>query len=53
MVQWLRLLALTAEGLELIPCQGTKVPQATWHSQTSKQTKNLPFRGADSKEINS
>ena len=29
-VQWLGLPALTAEGLDSIPCQGTKISQAVW-----------------------
>ena len=32
-VQWLRLCAFTAKGLGLIPCQGSKIPQATWCGQ--------------------
>ena len=33
MVQWLRLHALTAEGLGSIPSWGTKIPYAVWKSQ--------------------
>ena len=36
-VQWLGLCAFTAEGLGSIPGQGTKIPQATWHSQRIKK----------------
>ena len=32
-VQWLRLHTSTARGTDSIPGQGTKIPQATWHSQ--------------------
>ena len=32
-VQWLGLYASTARGTGLIPGQGTKIPQATWHGQ--------------------
>ena len=32
-VQWLRLQTLTTEGPGSTPGQGTKIPQATWHSQ--------------------
>ena len=32
-VQWLGLHAFTAEGLSLIPGQGTKIPQASPHGQ--------------------
>ena len=35
-VQWLELQALTAEGLGSIPGWGTKIPQAMWHSQRTK-----------------
>jgi len=31
--QWLIPGDFTARGLGLIPGQGTKIPQATWHSQ--------------------
>ena len=33
-VQWLGLYASTARGTGLIPGQGTKIPQATWHGQS-------------------
>ena len=36
-VQWLGLCALTAEGPGSIPGQGTKIPQAAWHSQNKKK----------------
>ena len=36
-VQWLGLCALTAEGPGSIPGQGTKIPQAAWHSQKKKK----------------
>ena len=47
MVQWLRLCALTLEGLSSIPGWGTKIPQAMWHGQkkekqTNKQTTHKP-----------
>ena len=32
-VQWLRLQTLTTEGPGSTPGRGTKIPQATWHSQ--------------------
>ena len=32
-VQWLGLLAFTAEGSGSVPGQGTKILQAMWHSQ--------------------
>ena len=40
-VQWLGLCTLTAEGpgegLGSIPGQGTKIPQAAWHGQKTKE----------------
>ena len=36
MVQWLRLLASTAEGTDSIPGQGTKIQHATQHDQKIK-----------------
>ena len=39
-VQWLGLPAFTAEGLGSVPSQGTKILQATWHSQKQKQKQN-------------
>ena len=46
-VQWLGLLALTAEGLGSIPVQGTKIPQATQHGQKKKEATYymIPFLG--------
>ena len=42
-VQWLELGAFTARarvwGLSLIAGQGTKIPQAMWHSQKKKKEK--------------
>ena len=38
MVQWLGPGAFTGGGLESIPGQGTKIPQATWHDQQQKQS---------------
>ena len=38
MVLWLS--TFTAVGLDLVPGQGTKIPQATWGSQKNKN-KNL------------
>ena len=35
-VQWLRLYAATAVGLDLIPGQGSKILLATWLSQKEK-----------------
>ena len=37
-VQWLGLCAFSAEGQGSIPGQGTKIPQAIWHSQTYTHT---------------
>ena len=37
MVQWLGCHALTAEGPGSIPGRGTKIPQAAWHGQKTKQ----------------
>ena len=37
-VQWLGLRAFSAEGQGSIPGQGTKIPQAIWHSQTHTHT---------------
>ena len=46
MVQWLGPGAFTAGGLESIPGQGTKIPQATWHDQQQKQSgKRSPADG--------
>ena len=39
MVQWLRLCALTLEGLGSIPGWGTKIPQAMWHGRKKKKKK--------------
>ena len=36
-VQWLGLLAFTAEGTGSIPGQGTKIPQDAWHGQKKKK----------------
>ena len=36
-VQQLGLCAFTAEGLGSYPGQGTKIPQAAWHSQEMKK----------------
>ena len=36
-VQWLRLHTSNAEGMGLIPGQGTKIPHATWCSQKKKK----------------
>ena len=38
-VQWLGLCASTAVGMGSLPGQGTKIPQATWHSQKKKKKK--------------
>ena len=60
-VQWLRLHTSTAGGTDSIPGQGTKIPQATWHSQKKKKNiyiyiydfpggpvvKNLPCNAKD------
>ena len=46
MVQWLGLGAFTVKDPGSIHGQGTKIPQATWHDQTDKQTnkqKHLRF----------
>ena len=37
-VQWLRLCALNAGGMGLIPGQGTKIPHAAWCGLINKQT---------------
>ena len=39
MVQWLGLLTLTAEGLGLIPDQGTKISQATQYDHSKAKQK--------------
>ena len=36
-VQWLGLCASIARGTGSNPGQGTKIPQATWHSQKKKR----------------
>ena len=36
MVQWLRLSTSTAEGMGLIPGQGTIISHVTWHGQKNK-----------------
>ena len=36
MVQWLRLCLSTAEDVDLIPGQGTKILQPAWHGQKKK-----------------
>ena len=41
MVQWLRLCALTLEGLGSIPGWGTKIPQAMWHGRKKKKKKDI------------
>ena len=43
LVQWLGLLAFTAEGLGSIPSWGTKIPQAMRHGQRKKRRENLLF----------
>ena len=35
-VQWLRLHAPNAEGMGLIPGQGTKIPHAKWQREKKK-----------------
>ena len=44
---WLRLCALTAEGLGLTPGWGARISQATWHRQKKKISVN-----ADVKKLN-
>ena len=39
-IQWLRFHASNAEGLGLIPGQGTKIPHVEWHGPITKQNKN-------------
>ena len=39
-VKWLELCAFTAEGLGLIPGQGTKIPQASWYGQNNNNKIN-------------
>ena len=41
MVQWLGFCVLTAKDLSLIPDQGTKILQATWHSLQKKDVFGL------------
>ena len=41
-VQWLKLGTLTAGVLGWIPGQGTKIPQAAWHSQKKKSISEQP-----------
>ena len=36
-VQWLRLHISTAGDMGLIPGEGTRIPQATWHGQKKKK----------------
>ena len=36
-VQWLRLCSSTAEGVGMIPGQGTKVPHAVQHGQKERE----------------
>ena len=36
MIQWLRLHASNAGGMDLIPAWGTKILHATWHGQNKK-----------------
>ena len=43
-VQWLRLLTSTAEGMGLIPGRGTKSLHAIWHSKKKKKKKNVGHR---------
>ena len=43
MVQWLRLCALTVDGLGSIPGWGTKIPQAMKHGQKNKQTEYVSY----------
>ena len=38
-VQWLGLGAFATEGLGSIPAGGTKMPQATWHSQKNNKSR--------------
>ena len=40
-VQWLGLSTSTAEGPGLIPGQGNKIPQATWHSQKRERERKF------------
>ena len=37
MVQWFGLWAFIAEGTDLVPSWGTKIPQATWCGQKKKK----------------
>ena len=41
-VQWLGLCASIAAGMNLIPGQGTKIPQAMWHGQKQTNKQNQP-----------
>ena len=39
-VQGLRVYASRAEGVSSVPGQGTRIPQATWHGQFKKKSKD-------------
>ena len=41
MVQWLGPLTCTIKDVGLISGQVTKIPQATWYGQKTKQTENV------------
>ena len=43
-VKWLGLRAFTAKGQGSIPGQGTKIPQAVWCSQKTKQNKKTRYQ---------
>ena len=43
-VQWLRLCAPTAGGMDSIPGQGTKISQAVWHGQRKKRERKRDKR---------
>ena len=46
-VQWLGLLAFTAEGSGSVPGQGTKILQAMWRSQKKKLYLNKSWKNKD------
>ena len=43
-VQWLGLQALTAKGVDSIPCQVTKILQAKWHDRKKKSQSQAAYR---------
>ena len=39
-LQWLETLSFHCRGMSSKPGQGTKIPHASWHGQTTKKTKS-------------